>query len=253
MTPGRRAVVLFATVAIAVAIVAAWLAPAALLDLRIARATDGAVRLANAEGTVRQGHGNVVAGAARIPIAWHVELWPLLRGVVRVQLKSGTGAGTPRATIAVGTDTLAFHAVDVTLPAEVFAPTLTRAAGAVVAGEINLTADDIEWTAGSSRGEARVIWRAARIALPGSAAPLALGEVRTVATADGNVLSGPLGNEGGDLALRGKWTMRMHDSIELALHVTARRPGLPDVERMLSALGTADGNGWRIEWRGTLR
>jgi hypothetical protein len=74
-----------------------------------------------------------------------------------------------------------------------------------------------------------------------------------VVTANGNSLSGPVTNEGGDLALRGEWALRVHDSVQLALHVAPRRPGLADLERTLSAIGTADGNGWRIAWRGPLR
>ena len=72
-------------------------------------------------------------------------------------------------------------------------------------------------------------------------------------TADGNALSGPLANDGGDVALRGEWAMRAHDSVQLVLHVAPRRPGLADLERTLSAIGTAEGSGWRIEWRGPLR
>ena len=253
MTRGRRAVVHFVGVAITVAIAAAWLAPAALLDLHVAHATGGILRLADADGTVRHGHGNAVAGATRIPIAWHVEFWPLLRGVVRIQLASGSGAGTPRATIAIGTDTLAFHDVDATLPAAVFAAAFSPIAAGSVAGEINLRANDIEWTPGSSRGTAHLVWNAARIAFAGGTVPLDLGEVRTMVTADGNVLSGPIGNEGGDVALRGEWTIGAQDSVRIALHVTPRRPGSSDLERALATIGTADGNGWRIEWRGPLQ
>jgi len=249
----RRAVVLLALVAIAVGVAAAWLAPAALLDWRIARATGGVLRLAEAGGTLRDGHGTVVAGMSQIPIAWHVEFRPLLRGVLRVQVGSGTGAATPRATIAVGTDTLALHDVDVTLPAEILAATLGQRTAGAVTGDVDFKADAIEWAAGSGRGKARVIWRAAGVVLPGSALPLDLGSVQTEATADGSVLSGPLRNEGGDVALRGEWTMRVHESAQLALHVTPRRHGLSDLDRMLSALGTRDGDGWRIDWRGALR
>jgi hypothetical protein len=239
--------------ALAVAIAAAWLAPAALLDPRIATATGGMMHLADADGTVWNGRGSLVAGTTRIPIAWRVECWPLLRGLLRVRLVSGTGAATPRATIAAGADTLAFDDVDVTLPAAVFGATLRPFAVESVAGAISLEASDIEWKPDASRGEARVIWHAARIAFAGSAAPLELGDVRTRVTADGNALFGPVTNEGGDLALRGDWAIRAHDSVQLVLHVAPRRPGRSDLERTLSAIGTAEGNGWRIDWRGPLR
>ena len=148
MAPGLRALVLLAAVALAVAIAGAWLAPAALLDPRIARATGGVLRLADASGTLRQGRGSVVAGATRIPVAWRVDFWPLLRGVVRVRLVSGTGAATPRATIALATDSIALRDVDVTLPAEVIAATLGHAATGSVAGAVTLKADDIDMGVG---------------------------------------------------------------------------------------------------------
>ncbi len=253
MVRGRRAVVLFAMLALAVAIAAAWLAPAALIETRIADATGGTVRLAAIAGTVWNGRGSLVATATRIPVAWRVECWPLLRGVLRVRLTSGTGAATPRATIEAGADALAFHDVDVTLPAQIFSATLSRFGVESAAGEISLKADAIVWTPEAGRGEARVLWRAARVAFTGGAAPLDLGDVRALVTANGNSLSGPVTNDGGDLALRGEWAIRAHDSVQLVLHVAPRRPGLADVERTLSAIGTADGNGWRIAWRGPLR
>lgn len=253
MFRGRRPVVLFAMLALAVAVAAAWLAPAALVDARIAGATDGTVRLVETAGTVWNGRGSLVAKSTRIPIAWRIECWPLLRGVLRFRLASGTGAATPRATIEAGFDTLALHDVDVTLPVQVFGATLVPYGVESVAGEISLKADAIEWTPGAGHGEARVLWHAGRIAFTGGAAPLDLGDLRSVVTANGNSLSGPVTNEGGDLALRGEWTLRPHDSVQIALHVAPRRPGPTDLERALSAIGTADGNGWRIAWRGPLR
>lgn len=253
MVSGRSAVVLFAMLALAVAIAAAWLAPATLLDTRIAGATGGMVRLADTAGTLWNGRGSLVATTTRIPIAWRVDCWPLLRGMLRVRLASGIGAATPRATIEAGIDTLAFHDVDVTLPAQVFGATLSPFGVESVAGEISLKADAIEWTPDAVRGEARIFWQAGRVAFTGSAAPLDLGDVRTLVTANGKSLAGPVTNERGDLALRGEWALRVHDSVQLTLHVAPRRPGLVDLERTLSAIGTADGNGWRIAWQGPLR
>jgi hypothetical protein len=253
MAPGRRALVLFAMVAIAVAIEAAWLAPAALLGPHVARTTGGVLRLTDAEGTVRHGHGSVVAGTARIPIAWRVEIWPLLRGVVRLQVTSGTGAETPRATIAASADTVAFHDVDVTIPAAAFAAALGQAAVGLLAGEVNLTAAGVELTPGSSRGDARFAWHAARIAIVGNAAPLDLGEVRATLTAGGDTLSGSIDNDGGDLALRGEWAIRPDDGLRLALLLTPRRAGQAELAGALAAIGTADGTGWRVEWRVPLR
>jgi len=253
MAPGRRALVLLAMVAIAVAIEAAWLAPATLVGAHVARATGGVLRLSDGEGTVWRGSGNVVAGTARIPVAWHLETWPLLRGVVRLRVTSGTGAPTPRATIAASADTVSLDDVAVTFPAEVFTAALSQAAVVAVAGEVSLNATTVEWTPASSRGEARFGWHSARITFVGSALPLDLGEVRATLTADGRAFSGPVANDGGDLALRGEWAMGPNEDLRLALLLTPRHAGQPEIARALSALGTADGTGWRVDWHVPLR
>ena len=66
-------------------------------------------------------------------------------------------------------------------------------------------ADDFDLAPGSYRGEARLVWRGARIVGIGDAG------VRWIwakcgrrLKADGDAISGPLANEGGDLALRGR-------------------------------------------------
>jgi hypothetical protein len=252
MAPRRRAVVLVAAVALAVIGAAAWLAPAALLDSRVARASGDAVRLAAAEGTVWRGRGTIVAATARIPIAWDVDIWPLLGGVVRVQVRSGNGAATPRATIALRGNTVALHDVDVTLPAAVVAAFMGYAAASVT-GEVGALAGDFEAAPGSYRGEARLVWRGARIVGIGDVGPLDLGEVRGTAKADGDAVSGPLANEGGDLALRGQWTMTARDGLALALLLTPTRADQKELMRTLSAIGTPEGGGWRVDWRAPLR
>jgi len=252
MPPRRRAVALVAAVALAVLVAAAWLAPAALLDSRVARATGDVVRLAAAEGTVWRGRGTIVAATARIPIAWDVDILPLLRGIVRVQVRSGHGAPTPRATIALHGNAIALHDVDVTLPAAAVAAVLGYAAASVT-GEVGASADDVELAPGSYRGEARLFWRGARIVGLGDAGPLDLGEVRSMAKAAGDAISGPLANERGNLALHGQWTMTARDGLALALLLTPAPVDQPELKRMLSAIGTAEGAGWRVDWRVPLR
>ena len=251
MAPRRRAVVLVAAVALAAIVAAAWLAPATLLDSRVARASGDAVRLAAAEGTLWRGRGTVVAAAARITIAWDVDFGALLQGTVRVEVRSGIGASTPRATIALHGDAIALHDVDVTLPAAIVAAFSGYAAS--VAGEVGAIADDFELAPGSYRGEARLVWRGARIDGIGTVGTLDLGEVRSTVKADGNAISGPLANEGGDLALRGRWTMNAEDGVGLALLLTPARADQTELKRMLSAVGTAEGGGWRVDWRAPLR
>ena len=253
MAPRRRAVVLVAAVVLAAIAAAVWITPAALLDSHVARATGDAVHLAAAEGTIWRGRGTVVAATARIPIAWDVELGPLLQGMVRVRVHSGIGAATPRATIAFHGNAIALHDIDVVLPAAIVAAFMGYGAAESVAGELGAMADDLELTPGSYRGEARLVWRGARIVGIGDVGPLDLGEVRSTVKGDGNAISGPLANDGGDLAVRGQWTMNGRDGLALALLLTPARADQAELKRALSAIGTPEGGGWRVDWRTPLR
>ena len=83
--------------------------------------------------------------------------------------------------------------------------------------------------------------------------PLDLGEIRSTAKADRDAISGPLANEGGDLALRGQWTLNTQDGLALALLLTPGRADQAALKQVLSTIGTAEAGGWRIDWRAPLR
>ena len=249
MDLGRRPLVLLATVAIAAAIEAACLAPAALMDSRIARVTRGALRLGDAEGTLWRGRGIIAAANARVPIAWDIELGPLVRGETRIHVRSGSGADSPRGIFVFRDNRITLQDADITLPASVIAAALGDGATGSIEGDVNGTSRELDLTPGMNRGEARLAWRGARITGVGLATPLDLGEVRTTVTASGASMSGPLTNDGGSVALRGEWTLRANDSLSLALRVAPRRADQIDLTRWLSAIGTPDGDGWRISWR----
>ena len=251
--PGR--VLAFAVVAVVVAIEAAWLAPASLVDSHLARMNDGVVRLADAEGTIWRARGVIVAATARIPIAWRIEPWPLLLGELRLHLFPGSvnSAGSPRADITFKRNSVSLREVDLTFPASLVAVATSRAAAEVVGGEVNVNAASIDWTPPGSRGEARLFWRAARLIFISGAAPLDLGDMRMTLTANGDRLSGPVANDGGDLDVRGEVTIREQDGIRLALTLTPRRFDNAQLALALALIGTADGAGWRVDWRFPLR
>ena len=83
MEPGRHPLILTALIAIAIAAGIAWLAPASLLDARLAQATGGVLRLTGAQGTLWRGRGVVTDANAQLPVAWELDPWPLLQGVGR--------------------------------------------------------------------------------------------------------------------------------------------------------------------------
>ena len=255
MASGRRAVVLVAMVALAAVLEGLWLAPASLLDARIAGATGQTVRLVDPTGSVWSGRGILVAAPARIPVAWEVDVWSLLRGTVRAQIRSDSGATIPRATIAANANGVTLSDVDVTIPAGVFVALLGSAGPGSIAGDVTAMTDDLDLTPGARRGEARLVWRGARVTPVGGvlgAVQLDLGEVRSMLKADGDEVSGPVANMGGDLALRGDWKFDAA-GVTLALLVTPRRADQAALTQALAAIGTPDGDGWRVNWRVPLR
>ncbi len=66
---------------------------------------------------------------------------------------------------------------------------------------------------------------------------------------DGDRLSGPLSNVGGDLALRGDIALRAGSGIALSLVLTPRRADNRELAQALAMIGTPSGDGWRVDWR----
>jgi len=255
MTPLRRALVLVVAVAAATAIGALCLAPAALVDSRVAQMTGGTLRVAAAEGTIWRARGVLVARGMRMPVAWRIDPWPLMRGELRLHVMPDAGGmtGSPRADIAVSGDHAALRDVDVMVPASLIVPDSGPAAMWVVAGDVGVTTAAMDWTPTAVRGDARLHWRGARLVLADGIAPLDLGDLRAALTANGDRLAGPVSNDGGDFAIRGEITFRANEAVALSLRLTPRGPVDATLARALSAFGTGGSEGWRIDWRVPLR
>ena len=253
MEPQQHPLVLFALTAAAVAVGLAWFAPASLLDSRLAHWSGGVLRLASTQGTLWHGRGVVTDAKMQIPVEWNVDPWPLLRGVMHMRLRSNAGAASPRATLDLRSDRISLQDADVTVPATAIGRVLGDITAGSIDGEVSASASTLQLSPGSNSGEARLVWRNARIRGIGNAAPLELGEVRTTLIASGSTMSGSIVNDGGNVALSGEWTLREKDALALAFRATPRKAGDAELARWLSAVGTPDGDGWRINWRVPLR
>lgn len=245
----RRPLLILLALAIGAAALAA-LAPAELVGMRVDRLSGGTLALAQTEGTIWRGRGILVAnGGARLPLAWSLDPWPLLRGAVRLRVAPYDSAGTtPRGEIAVHDGTVALSGIDVALPAAMLTAAGPRASFQA-GGEVRVTSRAFDWSPPASRGDARVAWTHARL-VQDSGEALDLGTVTAVLTADGVRVAGPVANEGGDLAVRGEVVLRPRDGIQLSLTLTPRRADNATLPRSLAAIGTPDGAGWRVEWHG---
>ncbi len=243
----RRALSILAVVAVLAVAVAAF-APATLAGAWIARASGDTIALAGAEGTIWQGRGTLVAGSeARLPLAWSLDPWPLMRAEVRLALAPfDATASLPRGEITLRKQAIAVRGLDVAVPAEMLRH---AASGAAIraAGEARVASTSLDWTRDSIRGTVRIDWRDARLAA-GPGADLDLGTLSANLAGDGAELRGPIANEGGDVNVRGVATWRPGAG-EVSLLLTPRRPDDPAIVRILAAIGTPEGAGFRIALR----
>jgi hypothetical protein len=246
----RRPLLILAALAAAVALFALCLAPASLADARLAAITEGAVHLTDAEGTLWNAHGIITSGAARIPIAWRIDAWPLLRGEFHLRLVRGDGgsAAMPKGDVAIGRNSWQLRDLDATIPAAFIAAAAGWSA-ALAGGDVAINAAFVEWTPQAARGDAQIQWRGAWITAPGSAEATALGDITATLRGSTDRLSGPVSNAGGDLAVQGIVTLGAQSGVQLSLVLTPRRADDRNLARALLIIGVPEGDGWRVEWR----
>lgn len=216
--------------------------------------TGGALRLA-VDGTIWGARGSLVAGPTQMPIAWHVDPWPLLRGELRVRLASGSGAtdGAPRGVVTLADGRAALRDVDATIPVALVAAATRPDVARFLAGDIELAAPVLDWGPNAVSGDVRLRWRGARLLPSGGIAPLDLGDVSAALSPAGNRLVGPVSNVGGDVAIRGEVTLRPAETLAVSLTLVPRRPVDAALARMLADLGSSGADGWRVDWRLPLR
>jgi general secretion pathway protein N len=254
-----RTAIAVGAAAVLLAIALAVMAPATLLDARIAALSGGRMRIANASGTLWKGSGELVLMpvGTRRPLSWRLDAWPLLRGDIR-GVVAGDGQSGQEATIAYARDRFQLAGLDLSLPAE----SLLRAAAAArtplgVGGNLVLHVDHLVQVPEALDAQLTVQWRDASVAATPAGARISLGDVRLDLNGRGVELSGPIGNTGGDVEITGQVAVGAAGASKLDATV---RPRVSDRERAemlaaaLSALGTADGHGgYRVSWAGTWR
>jgi general secretion pathway protein N len=236
-------VVFAAVVLLALAVVA--LAPASLVVTAVENATSSRIALAEVDGTVWNGSGTLVDGEGRrLPLAWKTDGVAAARGKLHLRVMPRANEAGPRADITL--DDGKMHARDVALvvPATWLAESFARALPIAVTGDVAVTIASLDWASQGSAGDARFEWRDARLSAAG-AAPLDLGKVTATLAARDNQLAGPIANEGGDLAVAGNVAAFANGAGEADVLLTPRRSD-ETTTRMLAAIGTPEGGGYRV-------
>jgi general secretion pathway protein N len=248
----KTAALVVLVVAVAVASVVAFL-PASLVDGRVASATQGKVRLADATGTVWDGRGVLTDGAGswRLPLRWTVSKADLLRGTHAVVLHPVDGAASPAGIVEAVDNGIRVRDLRVEIPAQALMGALPMRPMPAFGGTIAVTANDIAWNDKAKSGALEARWRGARVAVGENVADL--GTVEFAATPQDSRFAGKLTSSGGDVRVDGALSVA-GSTVSVDATVTPS-PGAPaGIARALASMGTPDANGTvRIGWRGSLR
>lgn len=228
--------------------------PASLVEDRIAKQSQGKVRLADAAGTVWDGRGVLTDGAGtwRVPVAWTIAKGDIARGVHVIALKPAGGGTSPTGTIESVDGGVRVRDLKVEMPAQALFGALSLKPMPTFGGTVTVTANDLAWTDKSKAGGFEARWRDARIASGENAADL--GTVELVGTPQDSRIAGRLGNTGGDVRVDGNVTFAAGGNTTVDATLTPA-PGAPaKIASAIAAMGTPDANGGvRIAWRGSLR
>lgn len=254
----RRVIVLVAGAAL-VMVALLIMAPATLVDGRLDVLSAGRLRLTNASGTVWNGAGDlrVLPGEMGIPLYWHIDAWPLLRGELRGTLSRDDDTGAP-ATFSLSAREATLRNVVMALPAGA----LLRAAGAPAAlatagGNVGVRIGDLTRRDDRVDGQVALSWDQATLQStligPRQSSRIALGNVRFDGTGQGNAVAGTLSNAGGEVEIAGTASIAMNGTASINALLRPRAGG--DVERTraissaLATIGRPDGSGaFRITW-----
>ena len=182
------------------------LAPATLIDARLASASDGRLRLAGAEGTLWSGAGWIEvrdargsAGVAR-RIAWRVLPESLLRARLLAEIELDQAKPFR---LAVSLSRLEIADAGINLPAAALGLGMPKLAPLRLTGEVRVSIPHLSLERGRMDGDATLQWRSAGSALT----PISpLGEYEMQFKAVGPDLYGTLRTLEGPLQLDGKGT-----------------------------------------------
>jgi len=205
----------------------AALAPATLIDARLESASEGRLRLTNAEGSVWSGAGWIeirdaqgTSGVAK-HLAWRVRPEALLRGRLTAEVALDQAARPFPVTLTLSRIEIADAGIH--LPAAALGLGVPKLAPFRLSGEVLVDIPHLSLEGGRMEGDATLQWRAAGSALT-TLAPLGDYELRFKAAGSGmqailRTLEGPLQLDG-----EGAWSSSGSNRGPPAFLVTARVP-----------------------------
>jgi len=191
----------------AYAVALAAMAPATLVDAGLQSASEGRLRLAEAQGTLWSGSGQLEirgAGGSIGPatdLAWHFRPGGLLRAQLAFEIRSDREALPFR--LAISWSRIELANATISLPAASLGVGIPRLAPLGLTGEMRIHVADLTVARGATTGAATLQWRAAGSALT-PISPLGDYEVRF--KADGLATQAVLSTLEGPLQMHGSGT-----------------------------------------------
>lgn len=237
-------------VALSLAVIAfVALAPASLLDRRLAVATAGRLRLSDTEGSVWRGRGVVTddRGEWRVPVAWRVAPLALLRGELEWAFVPSADGSGPRGTVTLRENGVELQNTTLAVPAVAFQSWSRELPLPQAGGDLRFDAPRFRFDFRSGEGAIDLRWERARLVWNGTL--LNLGTLNGRVAPRGADLAGSLDNSGGAARVNGDFVLSS-SGIDVRATIVPGPDVPPEIARGLAALGTPDGSGGvRVAWR----
>jgi hypothetical protein len=248
----KRTLLIVVVAVVLLAVASTMFAPASLVAPYVDQATQRSIQATAVEGTLWSGRATLVGSGTQVPVTWTFAPLPLLTGEARLDVAPvDAAASSPRVAVRATRDRMTISDLAVALPASVLQPLLQRQPAMkawTMAGELTASAPLLAWTPAAWSGGLDLEWRGAVLTPPG-VRPVAFGDVSARLAAAGDRLAGPVVNRGGDLDVRGDLAVGANGDTALSLLLTPRNPDDADLAKGLAAVGTAEGQGWRVGWQ----
>ena len=158
LTRSMKLIAVLVAFAVMVVVAAAAFAPATLLDMRLDAATQGQLRLTNAEGSVWNGKGRVTNAQRTwsLPVAWKFAPLEFARGGMAVALRDTGQGGGSRGNFTWRDGTLTAEGVALSVPSSAVSGAMAADNLVALGGTLALDASHFGWSGSGGDGAAMV-------------------------------------------------------------------------------------------------
>lgn len=228
--------------------------PAAWLGAALERASDGALALGDARGTVWKGRGALAVRSrdgyhAIGDLEWRCNPLSIFAGRLSVGVAGAAPDADLKANVSFGLRSVRLQNVEANIPATLLEPVDPAVAFAKPQGRVRVTAESLEIGPASVRGAATAEWSGA-----GLSGVARIGDYRLQVTGSGDSAAIRLATLRGDLRLNGngEWRAAQPRVVQIT-GVAETSPERKDLEPLLTLLvGGGSGSSRQFGWMMTI-